>query len=73
MEVLANRRENPSRSSVPEYDPVAGVNSKHQFQDFNLLPDERREIRVKRPASHTKLSTFYFYIMIGRLTQEGVY
>ena len=62
-------RENPSRSSVPEYDPVAGANFKLNKQ----MPDERQEIRIKRPASHTMLSAFYFYTTVCAGAQGDVY
>ena len=39
----------------------------------NKMPDERQEIRIKRPASHTMLLAFYFYTIVIRWTQGVVY
>jgi len=35
------------------------------------MPDERREIRIKRPASHTCSRRFIFYNTRGRRAQGG--
>ena len=44
----------PFEDIVPESSPVAGANSRINLL-LCLMPDERREIRLKRPASHTAL------------------
>ncbi len=61
--------ENPSRNSVPEYDPVAGAKLLSVYQ----MPDERRKTRIKRPASHTTLDGALFIARGGDGLQEGVY
>jgi hypothetical protein len=37
------------------------------------MPDERQEIRIKRPASHTMLSAFYCYTTVCGGVQGDVY
>jgi hypothetical protein len=67
---LRNRL-NPSRTAVPESKP----RGRGQFQVFQpviyTMPDERREIRIKRPASHTRSRRFIFYSTRKGGAQEG--
>jgi hypothetical protein len=60
-------------SLSPNDNPVAGANFRGYLVSVDLMPDKRREIQQKRPASHILLSTFVFYTISARRAQGGVY
>ncbi len=60
-------------SLSPNDNPVAGANFRGYLVSVDLMPDKRREIQRKRPASHILLSTFVFYITSAGGAQGGVY
>ena len=71
MEVLATYAKTLRGTLSPNETPWPG--SICLLKLAHQMPDERQEIRIKRPASHTMLSAFYFYTIVIRWTQGDVY
>ena len=66
----------PTLKPFEELCPRIKPHGRGLFAFFKLayqMPDERQEIRIKRPASHTVLLAFYSYTIVIRWTQEDVY